>query len=283
MKRKDRIRLDFTRNWKLPGKERLSDWLKPSNETLLSLKDSITWLGNEDIAVFTAADNFIEWSLLSTGTYEEEINKMIRISLKPGSNALDIGANIGLQSLRMAQTVGSSGFVFAFEPLNYLQEKFRRNMSLNKVTNVRLFPFALANEEAEAEFTFNKKAWNQGAFSIGQKQNGHDKQTVNIKVADQLPDIQKLTGLDLIKIDVEGFEYQVLLGLKETLRKHRPRLIFEYDERYWLTNNQRIEDCYDFLVGLQYVIYQITSIGCICIRDKSKILDGNLFCLPDDL
>src|SRR4051812_4187534 len=114
MKRKDRIKLDFTRNWKLPGKERLSRWLKPSEQIKTTLKDGITWLSNEDIAIFTSADNYIEWSLLSTGTYEDEINKLIRISLKTGYVALDIGANIGLQSIRMAQCVGESGYVYAF-------------------------------------------------------------------------------------------------------------------------------------------------------------------------
>lgn len=280
MKRKDRIKLDFTRHWKLPGKERLSRWLKPSQKTISSLKDSITWLGNEDIAIFTSANSYIEWSLLSTGTYEDEINKLIRISLKPGNNALDIGANIGLQSLRMAQAVGNTGLVLAFEPLNHLQEKFKRNINLNKVVNIRLLPLALANKEDKAEFRFNSEIWNQGTFSISQKQNGQDKQTVTIKVADNLPDIQALSDLHLIKIDVEGFEFQVLLGLKETLRKHHPRLIFEYDKHYWQTNGQSVEECYDFLTALDYVIYQITSAACVVIRDKSELLSGNLFCLP---
>src|ERR1700753_2160835 len=136
MKRKDRIKLDFTRNWKLPGKERLSNWLKPSDGTKSALKNGITWLSNEDIAIFTTTDNYIEWTLLSNGTYEEEINKLIRISLKPGNTALDIGANIGLQTIRMAQSVGNDGYVYSFEPLNYLREKFIRNIALNKLGNV---------------------------------------------------------------------------------------------------------------------------------------------------
>src|ERR1700744_5943068 len=138
MKRKDRIKLDFTRNWKLPGKERLSNWLKPSEDTKSALKNGITWLSNEDIGIFTTADNYIEWSLLSTGTYEEEINKLIRISLKPGNIALDIGANIGLQSIRMSQSAAPGGKIYAFEPLVHLQEKFNKNIILNKVNNVKL-------------------------------------------------------------------------------------------------------------------------------------------------
>src|ERR1700712_3608050 len=107
MKRIDRIKLDFTRNWKLPGKERLSRWLKPSAKLKADIKGGIACLTDEDIAIYTTADNYIEWAILSTGVYEEEINKLIRISLKPGNNALDIGGNIGLQSIRMSQCVGA--------------------------------------------------------------------------------------------------------------------------------------------------------------------------------
>ena len=133
MKRIDRIKLDFTRNWKLPGKERLSHFFKPSELLKTNMKDGIVWINNEDIAIYTTADNYIEWTIISTGTYEEEMNKLIRVSLKAGRNALDIGGNIGLQSIRMSQCVGETGKVYAFEPLNYLQEKFKKNISLNKL------------------------------------------------------------------------------------------------------------------------------------------------------
>src|SRR5882757_7121601 len=137
MRRIDRIKLDFTRNWKLPGKERLSNLLKPSDKLKASIKEGIVWLSDEDIAIYTSADNYIEWAILSTGTYEDEINKLIKISLKPGDAALDIGANIGLQSIRMSKSVGDKGQVYAFEPLTHLQEKFSNNAKLNKANNIK--------------------------------------------------------------------------------------------------------------------------------------------------
>jgi FkbM family methyltransferase len=281
MKRIDRIKLDFTRNWKLPGKERLSNLLKPSNKLKASIKEGIVWLSDEDIAIYTSADNYIEWTILSTGTYEDEINKLIRISLKQGGNALDIGGNIGLQSIRMSQCAGRDGKVYAFEPLVYLQEKFTRNILLNKAFNVTLLPYALSNQESEADFTVNKNSWNQGTFSLNNNNNeGVDKQWVFIKVADNLPEIQNLNSLDLVKIDVEGFEYQVLLGLTETLKKHKARIIFEYDRNYWLNNGQKIADCWSFLKSLGYIMYQITPVGCELLSGAENVEDGNLFCIP---
>jgi FkbM family methyltransferase len=279
MKRKDRIKLDFTRNWKLPGKERLSNWLKPSDDIKSALKNGITWLSNEDIAIFTSADNYIEWSLLSTGTYEDEINKLIRISLKTGNIALDIGANIGLQSIRMSQCTGAEGKVYSFEPLAHLQEKFSNNIKLNKANNIKLFPFALANEESEADFKISKNTWNQGTFSIGNNDGGPDTQRVIIKIADNVPEIKELSRLDLVKIDVEGFEYEVLQGLKQTIDKYKPRIIFEYDSNYWLTNGQNMNDCFIFLNELHYTLYQITPVGCELVGQPAAIVSGNLFCM----
>jgi FkbM family methyltransferase len=280
MKRSDRIKLDFTRNWKFPGKERLSNWFKPSDQLKANISNGIVWLTDENIAIFTSADSYIEWSILSTGTYEDEISKLIHISLKPGEVALDIGGNIGLQSIRMAKCVGDQGMVYAFEPLSYLQEKFRNNMKLNKANNVKLFPFALSNVESEADFKISTNNWNQGTFSIKDTDGGLEIQHVFIKVADEIPDIKGLNRLDLIKIDVEGFEYQVLLGLKHTLEKHKPRIIFEYDSNYWQANGQSINDCFDLLNPLGYTFYQITPVGCELIKNVSNIASGNLFCLP---
>jgi hypothetical protein len=142
-------------------------------------------------------------------------------------------------------------------------------------------PYALSNQESEADFTVNKNSWNQGTFSLNNNNNeGVDKQWVFIKVADNLPEIQNLNSLDLVKIDVEGFEYQVLLGLTETLKKHKARIIFEYDRNYWLNNGQKIADCWSFLKSLGYIMYQITPVGCELLSGAENVEDGNLFCIP---
>jgi FkbM family methyltransferase len=279
MKRIDRIKLNFIRNWNLPGKERLSNLFSPSDQLKKTIKNGIVWLNTENVAIYTTADNYIEWTILTTGTYEDEINKLIRISLRPGENALDIGGNIGLQSIRMSQCVGNDGKVYAFEPLNYLQRKFKKNMALNRADNVTLMPFALSDSEGEAEFNINENSWNQGTFSLHNSQ-GTTKQSVIIKVADSLPEVANLDSLALIKIDVEGFEYHVLRGLTATITKHKPRIIFEYDSNYWVKTGQSISDCYQFLQSLGYSIFQITAVGCELITQNADITDGNLFCIP---
>ncbi|QHS56329.1 FkbM family methyltransferase [Mucilaginibacter sp. 14171R-50] len=279
MKRSDRIKLSFIRNWNLPGKERLSHLLNPSNDLKQNIKDGIIWLNTEDIAIYTTADNYIEWTILSTGTYEAETGKLIRISLKPGDTAIDIGANIGLQSVRMSQCVGAEGTVYAFEPLEYLQHKLKKNLALNKAGNVTVFPYALSDTASETEFSIDDRAWNQGTFSLNNTF-GNTKQAVTVKVGDNIPEVMGLQNVSLIKIDVEGFEYHVLRGLTNTLKKHRPRIIFEYDSNYWPGTGQSIHDCYNFLQSLNYKLYQITPVGCEPVINSAAIVSGNLFCIP---
>lgn len=280
MKRTDRIKIDFIRNWNLPGKERLAHWFKPSAGLKANFNRGIIWLNNEDIAIYTTADNYIEHTILTTGTYEDEINKLIRVSLKSGYVALDIGANIGLQSIRMSQNCGDAGQVYAFEPLKHIQEKFRKNIALNNCRNVTLFPFALSDTAGSAEVKIDEHTWNQGTFSLNQAQSGPAVHQITVKTGDAIPEIQNLQRLDLVKIDVEGFEFHVLRGLVNTLKKHKPRVIFEYDINYWTSNQQQIISCYNFLADLGYTLYQVTSIGCEVINEPATIISGNLFCIP---
>lgn len=279
MKRNTRIKLNFIRNWNLPGTERMAGWLSKS-AGIKAIKNSITWLTNEDISVFTSADSYIEYTILSTGTYEDEIGKLIRTSLKPGFIAVDIGANIGLQSIRMSQACGAEGKVFAFEPLVYLQQKYKRNIALNRCDNVTLLPYALSDTADEREISVNAAEWNQGTFSLSQQQQGNSRQQLIIKVGDELPELANAPRIDLIKIDVEGFEFQVMRGLQQTLSKHKPRIIFEYDDSYWQQTGQQMSECYAFLKVLNYTLYQITQVGCEPIESLEQITGGNIFCLP---
>lgn len=279
----DRIKLRWIRNWKLPGQERLARYFKPSVSLKNSFKNGIIWLHDEPLALYASADNYIEWTLLSTGNYEPEIEKLIALSLRQGDVALDIGANIGLQSLRMARYTGDTGLVLSFEPLQHLQKKFMANMLLNRFAQIKLLPYALSNYNDEADFSIDFDEWNQGAFSIGQKNAGKKgRQKVQIRKGDELPEIKELTRLDLIKIDVEGFEPDVLTGLAETLAKHRPRIIFEFDEIYWQKEGKDASDCFSFLSGLNYLLYQIQSIGLEPIVHHTDFQSGNIFCIPQN-
>ena len=283
MKQSDRIKLNFLRNWNLPGKTRISRWLRPSSDIKTNFKNGITWLKNENIAIYTNADNYIEYFILSNGDYEDEVYKLINISLKPGFVAFDIGANIGIQSIRMSQCVGQTGKVYSFEPLGHLQKKFKQNIALNNCENIKLFPWALSDKEATLTMNINENEWNQGTFSLNWTNSLGTPEQIIVKIADDIEELQNIERLDLIKIDVEGFEYQVLRGLKAVLQKYKPRIIFEYDKNYWLNTGQKLTDCIAFLRELNYTIFQVTAIGCELVTNLDDITGDNLFCIQKSI
>jgi FkbM family methyltransferase len=280
MRKSDRLRLSFTRNWSLPGKFRLLKWLNLSNKITTDFKNGITWLKNENLAIYINVDNYIEHLILSTGDYEEDVYKLINISLKPGYVAIDVGANIGIQTIRMSSIVGDYGKVYSFEPIEFLRKKFQNNVALNNCENVELLPLALSDENHTIEVYIDEKKWNQGTFSLSDSDSVGTRQQLTVMKGDDIPQINLLERLDLIKIDVEGFEYNVLRGLRKTLNKHHPRIIFEYDASYWKKSSGNLNNCIEFLTELNYITYHVTSAGCELIIDPQDVLAENLFSVP---
>ena len=73
----------------------------------------------------------IDFAIYLANVYERGTRAALRRLVQPGSLVLDIGANIGAHTLTLAQLVGPSGRVFAFEPTDYAYGKLQRNLELN--------------------------------------------------------------------------------------------------------------------------------------------------------
>lgn len=136
--------------------------------------------------------------------------------------ALDIGANIGNHSLYFSDHFKT---VFAFEPNPRTYGLLRFNAGL--VNNIQTFNFGLSNIEGEAEL--HTEAKNIGASRItstqSTSQETQTKQSIQLKVLDQLA-ISDLP-IKLIKIDVEGHEFEALTGAKELIIQQQPIVLFE--------------------------------------------------------
>jgi len=142
----------------------------------------------------------------------------------PGSVAVDVGANLGLHALVLSRCVGAGGRVFAYEPLAPVYQRLTANLVLNGSDNVVTKPYGLG--ERTGTLRFNDRA---GDFNIGKgRVDPGGSAMIPIRALDD--DLRGLeTPVSLIKIDVEGFEVAVLKGAQETLRRHRPVILMEYN------------------------------------------------------
>jgi len=136
---------------------------------------------------------------------------------------VDVGANSGNHTIFMSRLVEH---VIAFEPFERVRNQLKDNLILNHITNVTLHEVALGEKDETLPF-YAAPETNLGAASF-QAHHKADNQLLGMLQVRRGDDVLRdVANISIIKIDVEGFEKQVLSGLKETLSKHRPLLIVE--------------------------------------------------------
>ncbi len=163
--------------------------------------------------------------------YELILQKLYTRHLRPGDFALDVGANVGSHTLSIARCVGPEGKVMAFEPLESCRNELTRQVTLagpEVARAVEIFPFALGEDEGEAEYVFAIDA----PWLSGLRERTYDvptrKQVINVPLKKLDSMAVQLPKLAYIKIDCEGGELGVLRGAEETIRKFRPLVSFEF-------------------------------------------------------
>jgi len=147
------------------------------------------------------------------GSYEAAKQRKIIEFIRPGMVCWDLGANVGFYTLLLAELVGRTGRVFAFEPFPRNVEQLRRHVNINKYQNVQIFPCALGNLDGETAFDPGLNA------STGHLADGGPLK-VSCSKADTLLAAGDVQAPDVIKIDVEGAEAAVLRGAPRVMGRH---------------------------------------------------------------
>ena len=180
---------------------------------------------------FGNLNNFIDWSVFFYGAYARhelyllrDVAATLRQTLSRPSSFYDIGANIGHHTLFMAPRVGR---VFAFEPFEPVRRKLEEKIERNKLTNTTIFPLGLGDSDAELDFSEPSGA-NQGTGSFVPAEGNRKVSRLQVRNGDHFFASHELPSLDLVKMDVEGFEMRVLRGLRQRILKDRPVILMEF-------------------------------------------------------
>ena len=160
------------------------------------------------------------------GRYEPEKFSAIENFVKKGMTFLDVGANKGDFSLFVGNIVGPSGKVVAFEPEPSNCKWIRKSIQINQLNNINLLEIALSNEDEERELYLGKKSgWH--TLVEGAMDRNEGKINVNTQKLDSLFDSLNLSCVDAMKIDVEGAEFEVILGGENIIKKFRPVIFMD--------------------------------------------------------
>jgi FkbM family methyltransferase len=190
-------------------------------------------------------DNYIDWSIYFFGQYERGLLRFIAATLPHLSDRpvfWDIGANSGQHSL-FAASLGAH--VEAFEPYQPLRQQLSASLALNPALSIRIHAFGLAS--ADDTLCFNPPSnENRGT--------GYFSQSGPIQLPLRRGDGVEAEAPDMLKIDVEGFEGEVLRGLSCTIAKARPVILCEQSERTF----DRVADLRE-LLPVDYSAFTLTG------------------------
>ncbi len=175
-------------------------------------------IGGVFVVVDFANLDFAE-SIVKHRTWEPHLVNVITESLQVGDTFVDIGANIGVMSFNAARKVGPLGKVIAFEPNQSNAQWFLKGALANKLSNIILFPLALS--------THLRSSRSKDRPIVILCLRGRRLTSFNRYL--ETPFSAQEPRIDFIKIDIEGHEPLALRGLRDTLLKHKPWVLCEFN------------------------------------------------------
>jgi FkbM family methyltransferase len=198
--------------------------------------------------------------------------------LRDGETAIDIGANIGAMTVHLSRRLPAS-VIIAIEPVPCNIRTLKRVLKHYHIRNVVVVEKALGNYRGEIEMVLpvQKNVRLHGLSHVVHESMHEYNEGEKVKVA-QIPlsELEELKGIARvggIKIDVENYEYFVLDGGKELLKKDHPVVYME------LWDNENRQKCFSLMRELSYGI-QVLENGCLCDFDPLRHQHQNFFFIP---
>lgn len=220
-------------------------------------------------------DNAVTQSLIKGYVYEPYMFQFLKdnsINLK-GTDVVEVGSNNGHFTVEFAELVGDNGRVYAFEPQRVIFQQLCCNIFLNGFDNVYTHQIAIGNEIGKIKFEypnyFDLGFVNFGDVSVFNEKNA--KSNLFEQVNSDILDSFEFNDVRLLKIDVQGYEENVIDGAINTIQKHRPYIIIEIEDDCLKEFGSSEEQLIEKIESLNYVVkrfqegipYSTTSGKCL--------------------
>ena len=231
-------------------------------------------------------DNFIDWCVYYFGAYSKSELKLFQDFVPLSNNKpifVDIGANIGHHTLFVSSIAYN---VHSFEPFPLVSTKLRQKIHDNNIKNVFLHQVGLGRKREIKDFypppTCNTGT---GSFILGWNES-NEVVKLQIEIGDEYFNNYGISKVDFIKIDVEGFEVDVIRGLTKTIHSNTPICFFEWNQNKFnsdFKNGKKLfPDTYKFYIFIDSQktlgIFQKSDYGLAKLGDSWP--NGNVLALP---
>lgn len=237
---------------------------------------SINVFGSQKINLFAAGDDYLlstlHWGALRGYSYEKEVTEKLIATLKTGMTFIDIGAHVGITSL-IAEKICPSATIVAIEALPVVAERLELNIKMNN-SKIHVVRKALGAEVKRSSFYHYGGIPSSSGFILEPIKTADSTKNIfvsdiNITTLDLFWSDSNLKSIDIVKIDVEGYEYEVLVGSTEILKSQGPVVIFES------LNLIKLSEISAFLTSLGY-----TEPIKLISKGKNITNNCNYFSLP---
>jgi len=227
--------------------------LKLSARLIPSLKEYKAHLSNDDYLYIDLSDRMCIGYFFHGGhPHEAGTEHFFYKYCKPGFSVMDIGANVGYYTRLASKLVGDGGKVLGFEPLPKAYNLLLKNTC--DLDNTKIYKCGLSSSEGDTNF-YIREAGDTSSLLVANSNEKVQEIIVSIKKADSF--INEMEKVDFVKIDVEGYELEVLLGMTAIISKYRPIIIFEYLIGYGKKMGVNYSDFMKFFNKFNYSLHYI--------------------------
>ncbi len=194
----------------------------------------------------------------------------------------DVGGFEGTFTIFFAHAIGQTGKVLTFEPNPLNVEVIRNNVAVNHFRNVKIFPIGVGKEKVQTTMCFNPNSPATGSLNpyirnYMQSQKGTFTIPVKVDTIDNLIKQHRLPPPDFLKIDVEGSEMDVLIGMTKTLEKFKPKLFIEIHGIGLDRKIANAREIVKFLLNEKYLLFHIESNRLIVLQNSNIAMEGHLY------
>lgn len=195
--------------------------------------------------------------------------RLVGALLREGATFVDIGANVGRYTFLASRLVGPSGQVHAFEPASTTYQRLERTLAMTGATNVVLNRLALSDAPGEARLYLNRDSALAGLGMTGRGE-AAGTERVRCTTLDSYAAEKGLAHVDLIKIDVEGFEGHVLRGAEGVLARSPGVVVLsELAEKNFVPLRLRTEEVIGRMRTLGFAVWRIDAQNAAFARSGS--------------
>jgi FkbM family methyltransferase len=219
--------------------------------------------------------NIVEWHLYF-GFKEIAKEKLLQLNSNPVT-VIDVGANIGEVSFSFANNYPNAT-VYGFEPHPTTFQKLKRNHALNSFKNLHLQNLGLGAQTGEVHFE-EREIGNPGMNRVtsNPERSAH---RITITTLDSFVTEKQVSSVSIIKIDVEGYEHEVLKGASAILTNHKPILFIELDDSNLMEQGSNASDFIEFIESFGYTIEHAESAEIITKMSNLKNSHFDIICKP---